>query len=86
MKQQLSGATVLLWQDSGPSMGQLGALENKAGEKWDGAECEEASQLRRGIWEKRPAAKEEREERLTMVGVLYGYSGRCVQHRARGRC
>jgi hypothetical protein len=33
MKQQLSGATVLLWQDSGPSMGQLGALEKKAGEE-----------------------------------------------------
>jgi hypothetical protein len=49
-------------------MGQLGALEKKAGEEWDGAECEEASQLPRGIWEKRPAAKEEREEKLTMVG------------------
>jgi hypothetical protein len=27
MKQQLSGATVLLWQERGPSTGQEGALE-----------------------------------------------------------
>lgn len=28
MKQQLSGASVLLWHESGLSMGQLGALPN----------------------------------------------------------
>lgn len=71
MKQQLSGAMVVLWQDRGPSIGQLGALESKAWPDGDAtaAACEGESQLPMGICDSRPLAREANEGMLTMVEV-----------------
>lgn len=61
---------MVLWQERGPSMGQLGALEKKA--RPDGYATAGRSggefQLPNGTWERRPPAREASEGRLTMIG------------------
>ena len=68
MKQQLLGATVVLWQESGLLIGQLGALLNGMYGLAEGMGMGMVlvlvlGVLKRGVWDQRPPAKERRERR-----------------------
>ena len=68
MKQQLSGATVLLWHERGLSLGQEGAFAKGVYAFEIVVELGRGFWAKKGTWDKRPPAKDMRERRERLVG------------------